>query len=162
MGKSRILILNGTPLTLAHLFPRNRLEPSPAVQTLYPPHQLSNGCVQRFGNSLNCEEAWIFHAPLNAAQEGSINVGFCGKRLLRKLPLPSDFTNTLPELFGYIVAHLHQLCPFATSDACRLYTTSPLDNYSVRWQNRPHLTSGIRMFRHGLEMPPSSTRRCRS
>jgi hypothetical protein len=92
----------------------------------YPSRQLSYGCLQRFGNSLNCEKAWILQSSLNAAQKCSIHIGPEGQRLLRQLPSQPRFPYTLSEPFGNVVTHNYSSCLFKFANACRLYTTASL------------------------------------
>lgn len=96
-----------------------------AAMPLYPPHEFSNSCFQRFGNRLNRKKARILDAALDTAQKRPVNIGFGGKRFLRQLFPRPEFPNLLTKSFGNVVTHLRQVCPFAMADGCRLYTTTP-------------------------------------
>jgi hypothetical protein len=92
----------------------------------YPSRQLSYGCLQRFGNGLNSEKAWILQSSLNAAQKCSIHIGPDGQRLLRQFPSQPRFPYALSEPFGNVVTHNCSSCLFRFANACRLYTTTNL------------------------------------
>ncbi|MGA9779617.1 MAG: hypothetical protein WBS33_15225 [Verrucomicrobiia bacterium] len=97
------------------------------MKILYSPHQFSDRCPQRVSNGLDRKKARIFNASFYPAQKSPINVGFGRKRFLRQLFLRSEFPNLLTELFGNVMTHSRQVCPFAMADGCRLYTTTRLD-----------------------------------
>jgi hypothetical protein len=117
-----------------------------AAMPLYPPHQFSNRCAQRFGNRLNRKKAWILDATLDAAQKCPVNIGFGRKGFLRQFFLCPEFPNLLTKSFGNIMAHLRQFCPFERANGCRLYTTNRLDSQPAHSHDKTH-----RIFKHNCD-----------
>jgi hypothetical protein len=137
-------------------FGRPKAKSPKKIKILYPPHQLSNRCPQRFGNGLNCKKTRIFNAPFYPAQKSPINVGFGSKRFLRQLFLRSEFPNSLTKPFGNVMTHLRQVCPFTEANGCRLYTTTPVDNGSAQCHNNPHWIFNQDVARQAYERRQSS------
>jgi hypothetical protein len=145
-------LFSALPSVTKPRFGRSKAKPPKKIKKLYPPHQLSNRCPQRFGNGLNCKKTRIFHAPFYAAQKCPVNVGFGSERILRQFSLHSEFPDLMTKLFGNIVTHLRQCCPFAMANGCRLYTTTPLDNQSARCHDHSSLIFKQEITRQAHEL----------